>query len=226
MPDELNVDIAHKLAHSPAGPPRSFRDDLIEISEAVVLAVVAVATAWSGYQAAKWNGRQAFLYGTSARLHVEAGVAASEGGQQRLLDVVTFNTWIEARERHDEKLTTVYVNRFSPEYRKAFDAWLETEPFTKTAAPAGPFFMPQYHNVLLEQAERLNTEATAAFAEGTEARDTADRYVRVTVVLATVLFLVALAQRVKLHKVRLGLLLVASIMMVGALVSVVLYPRL
>src|SRR3546814_20453856 len=32
---------------------------LVEILEALLLAVVAVATAWSGYHAAKWDGRQA-----------------------------------------------------------------------------------------------------------------------------------------------------------------------
>src|SRR4029450_2027472 len=40
------------------------RETIIEIAEAVLLAVVAVATAWSGYQSALWDGHSAKLYGT------------------------------------------------------------------------------------------------------------------------------------------------------------------
>jgi hypothetical protein len=198
----------------------------IEVAEAVVLALVAIATAWSTYHSARWNGQQASLYATATRLRVEAAVAASEGGQQRLLDVATFNTWIEAYEKKDDKLASLYVHRFSPEYRQAFEAWLKTEPFAKPDAPAGPMWMPEYHNALLERSDELNKEATAVFAEGTMARQTAERYVRVTVVLATVLFLVALAQRFKLKRVRVGLFLVAALLLVYALVSIATYPRL
>ena len=66
MPEGMNIEIAHKLAKSEAGPGKTARAELLEIAEAVVLAMIAVATAWSGYHAAKWDGRQALLYGTSA----------------------------------------------------------------------------------------------------------------------------------------------------------------
>ena len=225
MPEGMNVELAHKLAEGEHGHKPS-RSEVVEVAEALVLAVVAVATAWSGYHSALWDGRQALLYGTSARLRTEAAVAAMEGGQLRLLDVVTFNTWIEAKENKDEKLTALYVRRFSPEYRVAFDAWLKTEPFMKTNAPAGPGFMPEYRNALLEQSEKLNNEATATFTEGTEARETAEKYVRITVVLATVLFLIALAQRFKIRNVRLGLFVVATLLTAYALITVAMYPRL
>ena len=86
--------------------------------------------------------------------------------------------------------------------------------------------MPEYQNALLKQSEQLNREATAAFTDGTEARETAEKYVRGTVLLATVLFLIALAQRFKLRNVRASLLLVATALMVYALVNVAEYPRL
>jgi hypothetical protein len=118
------------------------------------------------------------------------------------------------------------VRRFSPEYRVAFEAWLKTKPFTNRDAPAGPIWMPQYHNALLKRAAQLNQDAAEAFAEGTTARETADNYVRGTVLLATVLFLIALAQRFKLRQARLGLVGVAVILMVYAVAAVVTYPRL
>ena len=226
MPEGMNVEVAHKLSEQEHDERRRHRwEEVVEIFEAVVLAVVAIATAYSGYQAARWDGRQAFLYGTSSKYRVEAGVAATEGGQQRLLDVTTFNTWIEVRAQGQEELAALYVRRFSPEYRVAFYAWLATHPFSNPNAEPGPSFMPQYHNALLAEADRLNAQATAAFEAGTEARDTAEKYVRDTVLFATILFLIALSQRFKLRNVRIGILIVASGLMVVALVAVVRLPR-
>jgi hypothetical protein len=228
MPEGIKVGIARKLAESEADPDleRRFRGWLIEIAEAIVLSVIAVATAWCGYHAARWDGHQAFLYGTSSRLRMEAAVAASEGGQRRLLDVVTFNTWIRLKESNDEKTAAVYVRRFSPEYKVAFDAWLGTDPFNNANAPAGPTNMPEYRNPLLMQADQLNREAGDTFDRGTEARENSEQYVRGTVLLATILFLIALAQRFNLHSVRVGLLLVAAILMGYVLANVAKYPRL
>ncbi len=137
--------------------------ELAEIGEVIILAIVAVATAWSGYQAARWDGRQAFQYGTASRLRVQADEADTLGGQQRLLDVSTFNTWIQVHEEGNERLADLYVRRFSEEYRVAFDAWVKTHPFTNRDAPAGPIFMPEYHNAQNELAATLNEQADTAF---------------------------------------------------------------
>src|SRR5438876_11736485 len=48
------------------------RFETIEMTEAVILALVAVATAWSGYQAAKWAGNRAEQYAEASRLQVTA----------------------------------------------------------------------------------------------------------------------------------------------------------
>jgi hypothetical protein len=48
------------------------RSEMIEIIEAVILVLVAVATAWSGYQAAQWAGKRAEQYAEASRLRVTA----------------------------------------------------------------------------------------------------------------------------------------------------------
>jgi hypothetical protein len=227
VPEGMNVDLAHKLTEREAQEAREKRrwQELAEIGEVIILAIVAVATAWSGYQAARWDGRQAFQYGTASRLRVQADEADTLGGQQRLLDVSTFNTWIQAHEEGNERLADLYVRRFSDEYRVAFDAWLKTDPFTNPDAPAGPIFMPEYHNAQSELAATLNEQADTAFDAGTAARETADRYVRQTVLLATVLFLVAIAQRFRFRGVRIAATVLAAGLMVVALAGVVSLPR-
>ena len=163
MPEDLNAEIAETLASAEgarAAAPKARSDEIVEIVEAVLLAVVAIATAWGGYQAARWDGRQAELYGRASTTRNEADQALTLGGQQRLLDVSTFNTWIEAQAEGRDDLAALYERRFSPEFRAAFDAWIALDPLSNPDAPPGPSFMPEYENPLLDQGAQLNDVRT------------------------------------------------------------------
>jgi hypothetical protein len=85
--------------------------------------------------------------------------------------------------------------------------------------------MPQYHNTAAESASAYDERANAAFEQGTKARETGDKYLRNTVLLATVLFLTALAQKFKLEGVRIALLGVSTVLLVIGLYYVVTYAR-
>jgi predicted ferric reductase len=85
--------------------------------------------------------------------------------------------------------------------------------------------MPEYVNPGIEKGQELNAEASSTFDEGTEARETADRYVRQTVLLATVLFLVAVAQRFKYRAVRLTAGAIAAVILIVAVSGIVTLPR-
>jgi hypothetical protein len=228
MPEDLNAEIAETLASSEDGRSEATRtrwDETVEIVEALLLAIVAVATAWGGYQAARWDGRQAELYARASTVRSEADQALTLGGQRRLFDIVTFNTWIEARSEGRGDLAELYERRFSPEFATAFDAWIALDPFDNPDAPPGPSFMPEYENPLLEKGADLNDEADGIFVEGTTARHNADEYIRTTVVLATVLFLLALSQRFRVRRVRLGVLAVAIALMAYGLVTILTFSR-
>jgi hypothetical protein len=49
-----------------------------------VLAVVAIATAWSGDQAELWTGHQAESYSEASKLRVEAEAATTYANHERL----------------------------------------------------------------------------------------------------------------------------------------------
>ena len=60
-----NVEFAHRIheqGHSHGDGPLSRRREWLEIFEAIVLAAVAVLTAWSGYQAARWDAKSSAAY--------------------------------------------------------------------------------------------------------------------------------------------------------------------
>jgi hypothetical protein len=226
MPETVSTpEVAHAVGHQHKHERSGRREELIEIGEAVLLAVVAIATAWSGYQTGKWDGRQASLYSLSSKDRVESDRAATLSGQQRLYDTSTFGFWLQAKAQGDEADTKLFERRFRPEYRPAFQAWLQTDPFNNPEAPPGPIFMPQYKNAAADRARRLADRASAAFEAGTAARERGDHYLRNTVLLATVLFLTALAQKFRVHSVRIGLLVVCAVLLAIGIVFIATYPR-
>jgi hypothetical protein len=229
VPEGLSTtEVAHHIGAGHASPhtigPR-LREELLEIGEAILLAIVAVATAWSGYQTARWDGRQAHLYGISTRNRVIATQASTRSGQERLYDNAVFSSWLQADVNGNMKLAHIFERRFRPEFRVAYGAWQATKPFENPNAPPGPLFMPQYHNAQAVRAASFDRRASALFDRGTAARETGDKYLRNTVLLATVLFLTALAQRFKVFGVRVALLGVSAVLLAVALYFVVTYPQ-
>ena len=87
-----NIEIATHLSEH----AKSSEHVILEIAEALVLAIVAIATAWSGYQAALWTGHQSELYGQASKLRVQAEGAATYANQERLYNASTVVEWLKA----------------------------------------------------------------------------------------------------------------------------------
>jgi hypothetical protein len=195
-----------------------------EVITAIMLGVVAIATAWSGYQAARWDGEQAAKYAQASTLRVDSTRYSTQAGQVALYDTGVFNQWLNAYSHGETKLTGLYERRFRPEFRPAFQAWLATDPFNNPNAPPGPLLMPQYKLSLAEKANQLEAEAGKTFEEGQAANQQSDDYVLDTVVLATVLFLIAISERFEWHAVRSAILLVALGILLVGLYHLATYP--
>lgn len=223
-----NVEYAHRIheqAHEHQHGPADWRHEWLAIIEAFVLAIVAVTTAWSGYQAAKWDARSAEQYAVHADTLMTSQVKAAQAGQDHLYDSTTFNGWMFSRNAKDKELVDFYVRRFRPEYRKAFDEWLKLDPFHNPDAPAGPSFMPGYKDVNTDEAAALAEKAQISFQQAVASRETGDQYVKVTVFLATVLLLTALSQRFKIVGPRIAVVAVAFVLLVISTGLLVQLPR-
>jgi hypothetical protein len=228
MPEagESNIEIAHHLNETHKhGPQSSLKVEILEVFEAIVLALVAITTSWSGYQAARWDGRQDFLYGRASKLRIEAQGLEVRGNQVRFYDASTVTAWLQAQSHGDTKLAELFERRLTPELRPAFQAWKATDPIHNPTAPASPMRMPQYRDAAMDQSGNLNQQATEFFEQGTEAREQADRYVRVTVFLATVLLLAALSQRFRTPQIRAGLIILGLLILISQLWRIVTLPR-
>jgi len=227
MPEATsNIEFAHKIQeHGHLHPlPIERRAQWIEIVEAVVLAIVAVATAWSGYQAARWDALSNQSYNLASRTTVVSQEKATLAGQDRLYDITSFNAWLDAKVAGKGKLATFYQRRFRPEYATAFAAWWKLDPFNNSSAPPGPIFMTEYVNANSRESARLAEEAKNHFEKGVSTRETGDK-VKVTVFLATVLLLTALSQRFQIFGPRVAVVAIAFALLVVSTYWILTFPR-
>jgi len=207
-------DVMRKLNQVHAsGDTSQVRFEVIEIIEALILALVAVATAWSGFQAAEWAGKRAEDYAKANRLRVTAEGLATLAGQERIYDSDTFNSWLVAKLDNKKEAAEFFERRFRDEYRTAFAAWMSTDPFNNVQAHPGPIFMPEYHNAKHEQFLGLNKQAADIADEGVKSGETGDKYVRITVLLATVLLITAIGQRFRFKSVRIAFMILAFLLL-------------
>jgi hypothetical protein len=216
-PSEAAKELEHRrhAEHAEHVEHGETRREVIAILEAVLLSVVTIVTAWAGYSAAKW--------GTESRLDLAHG-SALRIEANRNFDASTFNAWFIAYTLGSPEKMAVAERRFRPEFRVAFDAWRATDPEHNPSAPPGPTFMPEYQQPQKDQANQLDRRADAATASGYRSATVADNYVRITVLLATVLFLVGIGSTFRVRQVRLVLASVGAVMLVTAVALIAQQP--
>jgi hypothetical protein len=221
---EVGKEIGEHTQHADHADSADRRDRLLSITEAVLLSLVAVLAAYSGYAAAKWSTASSVALAKASAARTKANRADLEGLQLRTLDSVSFNAWFAAFVAGNAKAESLAEKRLRPGYRPAFYAWLATDPAHNPNAPPGPSYMPQY--VISQEAVATadDKKADTEFAKGSEAGATGDKYVRDTVFLATVLFLVGISSHFPLRQARYCLIGVGGLILVFAVVQVLGLP--
>jgi hypothetical protein len=195
-----------------------------EVIATIVLAIATLATAWSGYQAARWGGEQATSFSQAGALRTESTRSSTQAGQLAQIDIGLFTNWINAFAAGDQRLSDFYEARFREEFNPAFEAWLATEPVSNPDAPSSPFSMPEYQISKAQEADQLETEAEAEFAKGAEANQTSDDYILNTVILASVLFLGGIASKFKAMSARWVIIVFSLAILVFGLYNIFTYP--
>jgi hypothetical protein len=173
----------------------------LEVVATVLLSLAAVATAWSGYQATRWNGEQARAAGRTNAIRVEAARAQGLSQAQTQVDVATFVQWVDAYALERTELADFYFKRFREELKPAVDAWIATKPLQNPNAPLTPFAMPQYKLAAAAEAERLDAEAAVSAAAVNRNIQRASNYILGVVLFSVSLFFAGMGT--KLGDVRL-----------------------
>jgi hypothetical protein len=181
------------------------RRDRIEIAAAVLLALAAVTTAWSSYQASRWNGEQAKTAGSVNKTRLEAARAADLATSQTQVDIATFLQWVDAYAQEQTELAEFYRERFRAEFKPAFEAWVATKPRQTAGAPPTPFAMPEYRLAATAEANRLDARAEVLAAQVRRSIQRSTNYVLGVVLCAVALFFAGISTKLGSHRLRTGL---------------------
>jgi hypothetical protein len=214
---------AEEAGHSKSADRHS---RIAQIGEAVLLALVTLTAAWAGYSAARWSTASSGDIAKSSVLGNLATRDALTAASLRNFDSSTFSAWFTALTLNSPQMEAVAERRFRPEFQVAFEAWMATDPLHNPHAPPGPTFMPQYKLAAQVQANALNEAAAAKSDAGDEAGKVSDDYVRITVFLAAVLFLVGIGSSFKLNGVRYALIAFGSVLLIVSVVAILQQPGL
>jgi hypothetical protein len=200
------------------------RPNRLETLATILLALSAVATAWSTFQSATWRGEQASQTAKSTAARIQSSQAATRGGQLTQVDIATFVQWVDATSKGDGKLARFYRARFRDEFTPAFDAWLATHPLTNPAAPKTPFAMPQYRVAEDITSAQLNTLAGEQAGAAGRADKRADNYMLAVVLFATALFFAGISTKLTAPTSRRVILIAGCAVFVGALIWIATQP--
>ncbi len=220
---EVGKEIAGHAAHGD-GEMQDRRDRLVAIAEAVLLSVVALLTAWSGFAAAKWSTEQRVGLADASSLRTKASRAQLKAVEVRNFDSSTFEAWFAAYTAGNKQAMAIAERRFRPGFKTAFEAWRATNPESNPNAPRGPTYVPEYHQPGLAQAAALDRQADEAFTHGEDAGSRSDDYIRTTVFLASVLFLVGISTRFPLRGGRYALVGLGTALLVVSFVLLLQLP--
>jgi len=218
------TEIGQEAVHHAQAQREAPTERLLSIAEAIVLSVVTLVAAWSGYAAAKWSTESRLKTAEASAERASSNRAYQQSLTLRAADVSMFNAWFAAYLAGNHGAALVAYNRFRQAYRVAFDEWLKTEPFTNPSAPPGPSNMPQYRPTGAAESRLHDARAVAADHEAQHAGEIGDDYIRTTVILASVLFLVGISGHFAIRRVRLGLVALGSVLLIVAAVAILQLP--
>ena len=200
------------------------RRDWVEVGATVLLALAAVSTAWSSYQATRWNGEQAKTSGRVNKTRIEAARAEDLANAQQQVDVATFMQWVDSYARGDTRLVNFYRERFRAEFKPAFNAWIATKPLKTKGAPLTPFAMPQYRLAAKAEAARLDQEAERLSAQVRRNIQRASNYVLGVVLFAVALFFAGMSTKLTALGLRKAMLGVGWVLFLGTVVWIATSP--
>jgi hypothetical protein len=199
-------------------------EKVLEILTTVLLAVAAVATAWSTYQASLWNGIQATNYTEASAARTRAGQKHLEANQGRLADLSLVENLLNAESRGDTSLADFYRVRFREPLKTAFAAWSALDPRTNVNAPSSPLDMPEYRPAMEQDSAALSATADETFQRGEDANASSDSYVATTIFFASALFFAAVSERFDYRPARIGLLTVAAVVLFSGIIFLATRP--
>ena len=205
-------------------PAESLRKKWIEPVVAVLMSLTTLCTAWCSYQSAAWTRQTNRLMNESNALERSAALFDVQGSQALIVHTSMFMQLLAAQHAGNEKLASFYAERFPPDVKKAYEAWLAQKPFENRAADPHPFVPNLYQVRGAAEATTARADAAARIAQARDAGNRSGQYLANTVLFATVLFFAGTAGKFEQPRVRLSAAAFGVAVFAFAVVRMLLMP--
>ena len=160
----------------------------------------------------------------SNALERRAALLEVQGSQALIIHTSMFMQLLAAQHAGNEKLAAFYAERFPPDVKKAYDAWLAEKPFENPTADPHPFVPNLYEVRGAVEAAAVRADSVRRVAEAREAGNRSGQYLANTVLFATVLFFAGTAGKFEQPRVRLFAATFGVALFVFAVIRTLLMP--
>src|SRR5258705_9595279 len=178
------------------------RKQWVEPVAAILMALATLSTAWCSFESAAWTRQSNRLMNEFNALERKAGLLTMQGTQQATIHAAMFMQLLAAQQAGNEKLVNFYVERFPPDVRKAYDAWMAEKPFENPNADPHPFVPNLYETRGTREAAELTSKAASNLEKARSAGNVSGQYLANTVLFATVLFFASASGKFEQQRVR------------------------
>ena len=178
----------------------------VEPVAALLMALATLSTAWCSFESAAWTRQSNRLMNEFNALEEKQRTASfTEAGNEKLVDF--------------------YVERFPPELRKAYDAWLAQKPFENPNADPHPFVPKLYQTRGTREAADATAKAANSLEGARKAGTVSGQYLANTVLFAAVLFFASASGKFEQRRVRVVAFAFAAAVFLFAVVRTGMLPR-
>jgi hypothetical protein len=210
-------------------PPGSTREPRekkkwVEPVTALLMALATLSTAWCSFESAAWTRKSNRLMNEFNALERRAGLLSIQGIQQATIHTTMFMQMLAAQQAGNEKLANFYVERFPPDARKAYDAWLAERPFENPSADPHPFVPKLYKLPGTREAAEASAKAAGSLQEARNAGSVSGQYLANTVLFAAVLFFASASGKFEQRRVRVVAFAFAVAVFAFAVIRTVMLP--
>jgi hypothetical protein len=201
------------------------RKQWVEPVAALLMALATLSTAWCSFESAAWTRSSNRLMNEFNTLERKAGLLSLQGMQQATIQTAMFTEVLAAKQAGNDQLAKFYVERFPPELRKAYDAWLAQKPFENPNADPHPFVPNLYEIPGSRKAADASAKAANSQREAGSAGSISGQYLANTVLFATVLFFANASSKFEQRRVRVVAFAFAVVVFLFAVARTGMLPR-
>jgi hypothetical protein len=201
------------------------RKQWVEPVAALLMALATLSTAWCSFESAAWTRQSNRLMNEFNALERKAGLLSLQGMQQATIQTAMFTEVMAAKQAGNEQLANFYVERFPPELRKAYDAWLAQKPFENPNADPHPFVANLYEMRGSREAADASAKAANSQRKAGSAGSISGQYLANTVLFATVLFFANASAKFEQRRVRVVAFIFAVAVFLFAVLRTAVLPR-